>query len=138
MPDTGPREAVRALVIDPEDRILLVRSSRRPGLGDPGVGGVEHEEDPIEALRRELFEETGLENGEVGPPGWTREHRFRIGSVDYHQRETVYLIRTTRFDPQPLLTWEELASEAITELRWWSLAELWAHQGVSHRDVSPN
>jgi hypothetical protein len=33
-------------------------------------------------------------------------------------------VRTTRFDPQPELSIEQLRSEYLVELRWWSIDEL--------------
>ncbi len=50
---------VRGLVIDPENRVLLVRHSYVPGLYLPG-GGVERGETLFEALARELAEEGNI------------------------------------------------------------------------------
>ena len=70
--DLRIREAARALVLDPEDRVLLVRWEL-PGpdglvhvWGTPG-GGVEADEDFETALRREVAEELGLDAVTIGP-----------------------------------------------------------------------
>ncbi|MDP9465373.1 MAG: NUDIX domain-containing protein, partial [Actinomycetota bacterium] len=67
------RQAVRALVIDPDQRVLLVRfefpTATRWAL--PG-GGLEPGEDHLDALRRELEEELGLVDAVIGPQIWHR------------------------------------------------------------------
>ncbi|MDE0020179.1 MAG: NUDIX hydrolase [Candidatus Poribacteria bacterium] len=62
---THPRHivAVSALILDPNGRILLIKSPRR-GWEFPG-GQVEEGENLIEALKREIKEEAGVE-AEVG------------------------------------------------------------------------
>ncbi|MEC8922290.1 MAG: NUDIX domain-containing protein [Actinomycetota bacterium] len=51
---------VRALVVDDENRICLVRHSYREGWYLPG-GGVKTGESLVGAMQRELLEETGIE-----------------------------------------------------------------------------
>jgi ADP-ribose pyrophosphatase YjhB (NUDIX family) len=118
------RDAVRALVLDSAERILLVRFEFPHWIGwaTPG-GGVNAGESDEEAIRRELAEEAGLESFELGPLVWTRTHFFELGRWD-GQAERYYLVRTAGFEPVPGLTWPELNAEYVTAIRWWTLEEL--------------
>lgn len=118
------RDAVRAVVVDPDDRVLLVRFEfpHWVGWATPG-GGVDSGETDEAAIRRELAEEAGLEGFELGPVVWTRTHLFELGDWD-GQVERYFFVRTPVFDPVPGLTWAQLNAEYVTAIRWWTLAEL--------------
>ena len=117
------RDAVRALVLDPEDRILLVRFaapwSDESWWATPG-GGLEGES-VEDALRRELREEAGLAEFDLGPTVWKRRHSFMWDGRLVDQRETYVLVRVPAFEPEPEI---DLAAEMVTELRWWTLDEV--------------
>ncbi len=120
------RRAVRAVVLDPADRVLLVRFEFPQVVvwAAPG-GGLEPGEQPHDTLRRELIEETGLADPEIGPVIWTRTHVFPFldGSYD-GQAESFYLVRTGAFEPRPAMSWEDLGGEYVTDVRWWPHREL--------------
>jgi 8-oxo-dGTP diphosphatase len=119
------RTGIRALVLDPDDRIVLVRFEfpARSFWATPG-GGVEEGEDDAATLGRELREELGLELVEpLGRCVWVRTHVVPMGAWD-GQTERYYLLRTPAFEIRPALSPEELRREGVTEVRWWTLDEL--------------
>ncbi|MDO8364156.1 MAG: NUDIX domain-containing protein [Actinomycetota bacterium] len=127
------RDAVRALVLDPDDRVLLVRFEF-PNTGTwwamPG-GGVEPGESDDQALRRELDEELGLADPVIGPHIWNRLHMISFVNGLYDgQQERIYLVRTAAFVPAPRLDWQQLNAEFVYELRWWRPHELRPGDGV--------
>jgi 8-oxo-dGTP pyrophosphatase MutT (NUDIX family) len=119
------RVAARAIVLAPDERILLVLF-RSPHTGaswwaTPG-GALDPGESHEEGLRRELLEEAGI-SPDIGPCVWTREHVFHWGERYVRQVERYYLVRVDSLEIAPQL---DLASEDVHGIRWWSLAELGA------------
>jgi 8-oxo-dGTP pyrophosphatase MutT (NUDIX family) len=125
------RPAVRVVLLDPEDRVLLVRWAfpDRDVWGTPG-GGLDPGESPEDAVRRELLEETGLD---VSPRdvGECVAHRTHVLPMENGygdrwdgQEEWFYVVRTEAFDPRGTLSDEELRAESLHELRWCDVAAI--------------
>jgi G:T/U-mismatch repair DNA glycosylase/ADP-ribose pyrophosphatase YjhB (NUDIX family) len=118
------REAVRGLVLDAAGRVLLVRFEH-PVSGEAWWatvgGGVDPGESDEEALRRELREEAGLVDFEIGPVVYRREHTFPWARRLLHQRERFHLVRVAAHEPAPTI---DVAAEGVTDVRWWSREEL--------------
>ena len=126
--DLPLRQAVRALMIDPADRVLLVKLDLDftdwVGWVLPG-GGIEDGEDVETALRRELLEETGLKNAFIGPVVC---HRRQVGpgiAQGYGgQEEVIHMVPCHHFELAPALPEQELRAEGIVAMQWFSVAEL--------------
>jgi len=122
------RQAARAILLDRSNNILLVHADW-PELDIPGGfwacpgGGIEEDESPMEALRRELREEVGFELADPGPAVWRSRHLIDIPDYD-GQEDTYYLVRTDHFIPAPRLTPEQLLTTHVHAQRWWSLHEI--------------
>lgn len=121
------RQAVRAVVVTPDPAVLLVRFEFPTAtVWAPPGGGIEPDETPADALRRELREEAGLADPVIGPEIWHRTHVFPFldGSHD-GQHDRYFLVPVAaRFAPEPALGWDGLRGEYVHELRWWTPAEL--------------
>jgi TDG/mug DNA glycosylase family protein len=124
-----PRAAVRALVVDAEDRVLLLRFenpvTRAVWWATPG-GGVQPGESDEMTLRRELREEIGLVDAGfvdpgLGPVVWTREHVLPWNRRLVRQRERFHLVRLERHEVAPTI---DLTAEGVHGHRWWTLDEL--------------
>ena len=117
------RRAVRALVLDRRERVLLVKFVDVLGQvwwATPG-GGMAEGESQDDALRRELHEELGLTEFERGPEIWRREHLFTWMGRILRARERVYLVRVDDHEPTPAI---DLRAEGVHEVRWWRQEEL--------------
>jgi TDG/mug DNA glycosylase family protein len=116
------RRAVRALVLDAEGRLLLLRWERETGLWwiAPG-GGLDDGESDEDGLRRELHEELGLQAFELGPLVHEYEHPLPSNGRLLRQRNRIYLVRVDAFEPSPTV---DLAAENVSGYRWWTPAEL--------------
>ncbi|PWJ26766.1 8-oxo-dGTP pyrophosphatase MutT (NUDIX family) [Branchiibius hedensis] len=122
------RHSVRALILDEDDNVLLLRFRwDNPGgvtefWAYPG-GGIEPGESALQALQRELREEVGLELAELGPELWTKTAHFPMGQWD-GQVDHIHLLRVPHFEPRPGFSEDQLRAEHVHEVRWWSPDEI--------------
>lgn len=121
------RPTVRVLLLDDLDRVLLFRGQdpNQPGIRFwfPTGGGIEPGESPEEAARREVWEETGLIDFELGPHIWNRRHVFTFYGTEQDVRETWFFARVPNFDINTS-GFTEMEREIVQEHRWWTQREL--------------
>jgi 8-oxo-dGTP diphosphatase len=109
----NPVPAACAVCLDDAGRILLTRRAFEPyaGMWDLPGGFLEEREHPLDALRRELLEETGLEVEQVE---W-----FGAFLVPYDGRTVLNLVWTAR-----VAAGEPHAADDVSELGWFARDEL--------------
>ena len=125
---TDVRRAVRVLLLDEHDRVLLLfgRDSSLPA--DPGWwftpgGGVEGAETSVEAAIREVFEETGMRLPAVSGPVGHRDTTFTFEGTEIHQVETYFSASVDAFEIERT-GWTELERRSVLGARWWAVHEL--------------
>ncbi|MFD7975915.1 NUDIX hydrolase [Streptomyces sp. NPDC059071] len=134
---TERRRVARVVLLDPDDRILLIHGYEPDDPAQtwwftPG-GGLEGDETREQAALRELAEETGITDVELGPVLWRRYCSFPFAGRRWDQEEWYYLARTTQTATAPGgLT--ELEARSVAGLRWWTSAEL----SAARETVYPN
>lgn len=124
------RRAARVLLLDAQDRVLLVRGHdvdqpERSWWFTVG-GGIDAGETPEQAAVRELAEETGLQIAEedlVGPV-LTRSAIFDFFHQDVRQDEVFYLARIADPGEVSRAGWTDIERDFMDEVRWWPATEL--------------
>lgn len=135
VPDDFPlfeRSAVRVVVLDAADRVLLFHTHdpEHLELGTwwelPG-GGIDPDESYVDAAVRELREESGIvvHPSQVGPATWHRRASFRHRQRRHLQDEVIAAVRLAGpgpdVDESARLDYER---EDYFAFRWWPVPEL--------------
>jgi 8-oxo-dGTP pyrophosphatase MutT (NUDIX family) len=125
------RQAARVVLINDLDQVFLIQAvdpadqSKPPWWEIPG-GGRDPGEPSEETAHRELREEAGITDAEVGPVVWIQHVEFEFGGYHFDQDEVIHVARTTEREirrPQGL---EYLEALAFRDARWWTLEEVQA------------
>lgn len=124
------RRAARVVLVDPADRVLLLRAH---DVDDPGRswwftvgGGLTAGEDPRAGVVREAREEVGLalDPADLVGPVWRRSAVFDFARATCRQDEDFYLARVETRLAVDRGRWSRIELETLDEIRWWSLEDL--------------
>jgi 8-oxo-dGTP pyrophosphatase MutT (NUDIX family) len=123
------RLTARVLLFDAEGRILLLkgRLPSRPAHTSSWFtvgGGVEPGETLVEAALREVIEETGFTEIELGPVVWTREGVGVLHNGDTVLFKESYVVARCPGGEPSRAGWLPHETELIDDMRWWSLEEI--------------
>lgn len=142
MPDPPParasrrRDTSRVLLLDPFDRLLLLKISdpdhlvREPGRPAPPDtywitvgGGLEGDETFEAAARREVFEEVGITDARLGPVLLDRTFDVLLNDAPIHGIERYFVGWTSTVEISFGNVTEQERTQFV-EHRWWTYAEL--------------
>ena len=121
------RPAGRVILLDPDDRVLLMRYDDGPPNGihwsTPG-GGLNPGEDYASGALRELAEETGWADITLLGEVHRREHTMEYADAIVRQLERFYLARTSQARREIAGVEPMHTADGIAAWHWWTLAEL--------------
>ncbi|MCW2524680.1 MAG: mismatch repair protein MutT, partial [Frankiales bacterium] len=125
-----PRTGGRVLLLDREDRLLLIeerrdRDSSQTHWLTPG-GGLEPGESALQAAQRELYEETGLRLSlGDGPPVHVARRQWSLAGQWWDQTDHYFLLRVEQSSPAvQAAALTESEQSLVLGSRWWTQAEL--------------
>jgi 8-oxo-dGTP pyrophosphatase MutT (NUDIX family) len=123
------RQAARVVLLDARGHALMQQAvdpadpSVDPWWELPG-GGMHHGERSEDAAARELYEETGIRDFEMGPCVWVRHTQFRFGGWHFDQHERIHVAWCDVAHESRPVALEALEAAAFLGVHWWSVDDL--------------
>lgn len=125
------RPAARCVLLDRDGRIFLIRAEdpidpyKPEWLEIPG-GGIGFGEDSAAACLREVHEETGITDIDMGPCIWTQYVEYTFAGMRFESDDRIHVAWCDGGEYAPTGL-EALEADAFISARWWTLDELLAN-----------
>ena len=131
------RLTARVLLFDRDGRILLMKGRLPSGPDQPAAwftvgGGAEPGESVLEAAAREIREETGFTDAELGPMVWRREGPLHLANGERVLFKEHYVVARCAGGEPSRAGWDEVERALVDDIRWWTLADLRGCEEMVH------
>lgn len=122
-------QAARVLLLDPRQRLLLMKGRLPSAPESPGEwftvgGGLEPGETVRDAALREVAEETGFGDAVLGPVVWQRRGRLALNPGEVLLIREHFLIAHCAGGEPRRDGWLPHEQALIDDIRWWTYAEI--------------
>lgn len=130
------RNVVRVLLLNDDQELLLMKINpqcwnlKRVD-GTPQVepywitlgGKIEENEDVFQAVQREIFEETGMTDLDIGPIVWLEQYCLFFKDVLTHYKNA-YVVAKTKQKTLSFENFTENEKQYVMDMRWFSFQEI--------------